>query len=216
MNEPLPSRARILRQLGLALLVAALLLLTLVLPAEYGIDPIGTGRALGLTALKTQRQPAPQAIATQTVAMQDVIGGNERITTVAVGDGRDPVPLPNPAVHQSQPQPPRTDTLKIYLGVDEKTEVKAQLAKGRMMTYSWSVDGGKVYVDFHGHDPSLGERFWVRYEEADGVTGRNGSLVAPFTGQHGWYWLNVSDKPVTITLTVTGFQDKLIDYGRLQ
>ena len=107
--------------------------------------------------------------------------------------------------------------MKIYLGVDEKTEVKAQLDKGQMIVYSWSVDGGnKVYVDFHGHDPALGERFWVRYEEADGVTGRNGSLVAPFKGQHGWYWLNVSEKPVTITLNVTGYQDKLIDYGRLQ
>ena len=56
----------------------------------------------------------------------------------------------------------------------------------------------------------------MRYEEADGINGRNGSLVAPFKGEHGWYWLNVSEKPVTITLTVTGYHDKLINYGRLQ
>jgi hypothetical protein len=34
-----------------ALGVAAVLLVTTVLPAEYGIDPLGTGRLLGLTAL---------------------------------------------------------------------------------------------------------------------------------------------------------------------
>lgn len=39
-----------------ALLVAALLLVTAVLPAEYGIDPIGAGAALGLLGL-AQEQP---------------------------------------------------------------------------------------------------------------------------------------------------------------
>lgn len=212
MTDALPSRAATLRRLAFSLVAAAVLLVLFVLPAEYGLDPTGLGNRLGLTALKHKDAPAP----TQTVALQDVVGGNEGLTTVTVGDGRNPVPLPNPAVHQAQDGAPVTETKKIYLGVDDKTEIKAQLQKGKMVLYSWSVDGGKVYVDFHGHDPSLGEKFWVRYEEADGISARNGSLVAPFTGQHGWYWMNVSDKPVTITLTVTGFQDKLIDYGRLQ
>ena len=213
MSEPLPSRTRTLKGLALALVGAAVLLVIAVLPAEYGVDPTGAGKALGLTAMKG----AAPALPAQTVVLEDVVGGNEKVTTVQLGDGRDPVPLPNPAIHQAKQLPPRTDTMKIYLGVDEKTEVKAQLDKGQMIVYSWSVDGGnKVYADFHGHDPALGERFWVRYEESDGVTGRNGSLVAPFKGQHGWYWLNVSEKPVTITLNVTGYQDKLIDYGRQQ
>jgi hypothetical protein len=34
-----------------AMLVAAIILVTLVLPAEYGIDPLGTGEVLGLTGL---------------------------------------------------------------------------------------------------------------------------------------------------------------------
>ena len=211
MPDALPSRAATLRNLALSLLAAAILLLLFVLPAEYGIDPTRLGGKLGLTALKHQ-----EAAPSQTVTLQDVVGGNDRLTTVGVGDGRNPVPLPNPSVHQAQEAAPVTEIKKIYLGVDDKTEIKAQLKKGKMILYSWSVDGGKVYVDFHGHDPSLGEKFWVRYEEADGVEARNGSLVAPFEGQHGWYWMNVSDKPVTITLTVTGYQDKLIDYGRLR
>jgi hypothetical protein len=36
---------------GISTLVAAFLLVTTVLPAEYGLDPLGTGRVLGLAAL---------------------------------------------------------------------------------------------------------------------------------------------------------------------
>jgi hypothetical protein len=215
MNTPSPSKSAVLRNIALAIGVAGVLLFTVVLPAEYGRDPTGIGKLLGLTKLHaSSAAPEPPS---QTVALQDVVGGNDALTTqVQVGDGREPVPLPNPQVHQVQATAPKTETLKIHLGVDEKTEIKAQLAKGKMILYSWSVEGGNVYVDFHGHDPSLGDRFWVRYEEADGINARNGSLVAPFKGEHGWYWLNVSEKPITITLTVSGYQEKLINYGRLQ
>lgn len=45
------SRKDITMAIGIAFLVALTLLVTIVMPAEYGVDPIGTGRALGLTAL---------------------------------------------------------------------------------------------------------------------------------------------------------------------
>ena len=40
-----------LRSVLIALAVALLLLFTVVLPAEYGIDPTGVGRVLGLTRM---------------------------------------------------------------------------------------------------------------------------------------------------------------------
>lgn len=46
-----PSARKILLATAAASLVAALILITAVLPAEYGIDPLGTGRVLGLTDL---------------------------------------------------------------------------------------------------------------------------------------------------------------------
>ena len=190
-----------------ALAVAAVVLVAAVLPAEYGIDPTGVGRLLGLTEL---HQPV------RSITVKDVIGGNEHVREVAIPEPGQPTPLPNPAVHQDEPAAPKSATITLTLGIDQETEIKAIMREAKVMLYSWHAEGGTVYSDFHGHDPSLGERFWVRYEEADGITGRNGSLVAPFKGQHGWYWLNVSEKPVTITLNVTGYQDKLIDYGRLQ
>src|SRR4051812_47444272 len=45
------ARERIAVAAGAALLVAGLILVIAVLPAEYGVDPLGIGAKLGLTAL---------------------------------------------------------------------------------------------------------------------------------------------------------------------
>ena len=54
------STPQLLKATALALTAAGAILLTTVLPAEYGIDPTGIGQALGLTALHT---PAGEASA---------------------------------------------------------------------------------------------------------------------------------------------------------
>jgi hypothetical protein len=209
MNDSTGStRSRALRGLLVAALIALAVLFTVVLPAERGYDPTGIGKALGLMKMGEQRAAAAASI-------EDVTGGNDELVAKEGASSMDPLPLPNPAIAQAEAMAPRTDTIKVTLGFDEKTEIKALLGKAKVIVYSWSVEGGKVYVDFHGHDPARGNSYWVRYKEADGITGDNGSLVAPFPGEHGWYWLNVSETPVTITLTVTGYQEKLIDHGLL-
>lgn len=52
------GRRGILTASAAALAVAAVLLLTLILPAEYGWDPLGTGRALGLTGMARDQATA--------------------------------------------------------------------------------------------------------------------------------------------------------------
>src|SRR5688572_17454638 len=47
----LPSTGQLLRSTVVAALIAAGLLITTILPAEYGIDPTGIGRVLGLTKM---------------------------------------------------------------------------------------------------------------------------------------------------------------------
>ena len=70
-DAPAPSPRRILIATAIAAIVAALVLVAAVLPAEYGIDPLGTGRALGLTALAgvNEAPPAPTTAATATPAI---------------------------------------------------------------------------------------------------------------------------------------------------
>ena len=203
--EP-PSGKRLALSALLAAAAAAVALVAFVLPAEYGIDPLGVGRALGLTALS---ESAP----VRTFEIVDVVGGNERVTEVTIPDYGEPVPLPNPAVHQAHESPARTETLEIVIPPEQETEVKLVLRTAQAALYSWTTDRGTVYSDFHGHTPDAGPNFFVRYIEHQEASGGHGSLVAPFDGEHGWYWLNYNDFPVTITLTVSGFFDDIVDYG---
>jgi hypothetical protein len=206
-KAPLTNRPRVLKGLAIATVLAIIVLFVVVLPAERNYDPTGLGQKLGLT----RKNPA-----TLDEVIDDVLAGNDNLVAAKDADPMDPMPLPNPAVSQIESHAPRTETVTIKLGWDEKTEIKAVLGKAKTIVYDWSVEGGKVYVDFHGHDPAKSKDYWVRYEEADGITGRSGSLVAPFAGEHGWYWLNVSETPITIRLTVTGYQEKLVNYGLLK
>jgi len=186
-----------------AVVSAGVVLVTVVLPAELSIDPTGVGKVLGLTALH-----AP----TRTLQIKDVIGRNETYRDVKISDPRDPLPLPNPAVAQIKPVAPKSETRTIKLGPGQQTEIKAVLDAAQVILYSWKAEGGQVYTDFHGHEPNGGEAF-VRYEEQQSGTEGHGSLVAPFAGEHGWFWLNISEQPVTITLQFTGYHRELKDYG---
>ena len=46
-----PTSRQLIRSTFIAVIVAALLLVTCILPAEYGVDPTGVGRVLGLTQM---------------------------------------------------------------------------------------------------------------------------------------------------------------------
>ncbi len=56
---PPPSRRKILVTTGSALLTAAAVLFGAILPAEYAVDPLGTGRLFGLLALGQAQPIAP-------------------------------------------------------------------------------------------------------------------------------------------------------------
>src|SRR5205085_2072020 len=61
----LPSKQQLLITTAIALLVATIILVTTVLPAEYGVDPTGAGAALGLTVLsRSAKQPPPEPLPT--------------------------------------------------------------------------------------------------------------------------------------------------------
>ena len=158
-----PSGQRIALSVGVALVVAAIVLVVAVLPAEYGIDPTGIGRALGLTELN--------APASRTIEVRDVLGGNERSARSRFPAFNEPVPLPNPAVHQAEDRPIQTRTMTMTLAGGQQTEIKTVLRASKVIVYNWKTDGGLVYCDMHGHDPAAGQDFFVRYrEDQEGAT----------------------------------------------
>lgn len=71
-----PTSRQLLRSSAIAAAAAILILATVVLPAEYGIDPTGAGRALGLTRmgeikLRLAREAAADAAADEAAAKEE-------------------------------------------------------------------------------------------------------------------------------------------------
>jgi hypothetical protein len=55
-TAPTPTVRQLLRTTAIALVAAGFILVTIVLPSEYAIDPLGTGRWLGLTDIAAPRR----------------------------------------------------------------------------------------------------------------------------------------------------------------
>ena len=199
-----------LKKLTIATFIAAAILIIVVLPAEYNIDPTGIGTALGLTELNQVH--ADKKSNAQRLVFVDTLSGNKDLSTLLPEDSEDPIPLPNPAVFQDQPQPPMERTFSLTLQPGEQTEIKMLMSAGKSADFSWSTEGGNLYVDFHGHIPDA-DAYWVRYKEEDEGNTGHGSLVAPFTGEHGWYFLNMIEQPITLKLQLHGFFNDIKNYG---
>jgi len=170
---PAFSRHSIIRAAAIAFVVAVAVLLIAVLPAEYGVDPLGTGQPLGLLDLYNAR-------------------------TVATP------PITPPAGGPLFPQTSRfrVDSRQLTVPSLGSLEFKYELPKGTSMTYSWRASA-PIDFDFHTEvagRPNASDTF-ERGEAAEG----SGFYTAPYDGIHGWYWENLNDTDVTISLDAAGF-----------
>ncbi|WP_410498676.1 transmembrane anchor protein [Chitinibacter sp. S2-10] len=194
----MPSAQKLFRSTLLALSTAAILLITVVLPAEYGIDPTGVGNALGLKKMGEIKQ-ALAAEAAQDAAKDAVAAGNSPLQSTAqaaTAEQAKPVTETNRIA--------RNDQTVITLKPGEATEIKMEMQKGAKVNYSWRSEGGLVNVDAHGDPINPPEGFYHGYGKEKQIAGKEGVLEAAFDGKHGWFWRNRSDVNVTITLKTSG------------
>jgi hypothetical protein len=142
-NSDMPSRAeqpstrQLIRSTLIAAVSALLLLFTVVLPSEYGVDPSGIGRALGLTEMgeiKTRlaREAAKDATATQAPHSEPAA---EKAAASNAGASIGPA---------------WRDEMTFTLTPGQGTEVKLKMMEGDKAQYAWSVQGGVVNFDTHG------------------------------------------------------------------
>jgi hypothetical protein len=174
------ARERIAALGGTALLVAGLLLVVAVLPAEFDVDPLGVGRLLGLTAIG------------------DVQKG---IKAFEASRGAS---APGTAVVAAQPRPFQNETVAFKIGPRQFMEYKYRLDKGEALLYSWKATTDVNY-EFHAEPDGAPQGYAESYEKKNGVASASGTLTAPFSGIHGWYWENPTDAEITVTLTAAGF-----------
>ena len=181
LNEPVRSSGeRLAAATGIAILVAGLLLVTVVMPAEYAADPLGTGAKLGLLELgETGKQVAAM----------------EAASKAAPGAAELVVP---------ETRPFASDQIELRLEPGKGIEYKYRLDKGQALLYSWAATA-PVHFEFHA-EPDDGPRGYAQtYEKVDSSPGASGTLTAPFSGIHGWYWENRTGSPVSVTLKSSGF-----------
>ena len=216
----LPTTGKLLRSTALAALIAGGLLVTTVLPAEYGIDPTGIGRALGLTPMGeikislAAEVRADECVATETAPAQPVA------VAPAVRAEAAPVPAPAPAPFAVAALPPaavapapaaaRQDTVTVTLKPGQGAEVKLTMNKDHRVRYEWASAGGPVNFDTHGDPYDAPKDFYHGYGKGRNELGSKGELVAAFDGKHGWFWRNRSGYDVTVTLKTQG------EYARIE
>ncbi|ESZ28710.1 MULTISPECIES: hypothetical protein [unclassified Mesorhizobium] len=195
----LPTSMQLLRSTVIAILAAAAILVTIVLPAEYAIDPTGVGRALELTEMgEIKTQLAEEA-------EQDRLRELQNGTPIAV-PARDQQSsllervFAELVMGSASAQELRTDEMSVTLKPGEGAEIKLVMAKGAQAQYSWTANGAAVNFDTHGDGG--GEN--ISYEKGRGAAEDEGVLEAAFDGNHGWFWRNRTDADVTVTLKTNG------------
>jgi hypothetical protein len=207
MTESLhESRRRVLRATGLMALIAAVLTVTVILPAEFGRDPTGFGTLTGLTRLAAVRAageaaatPAPSAPAG---AAAPVAAGAFDAEASAEGKA-----LPLAKWSNKHTDAYATGKYEIKLAGAGELEWKATMARGEPLLYRWKVrKGQQVYYEFHG-EPVKGnwaDKYYESYETGEAASGQ-GYVVAPFSGHHGWYFVNLTGDPIIIDVELVGY-----------
>jgi hypothetical protein len=168
---------------GAALLGAGLILVMFILPAEFAVDPLGTGARLGLLDLGITGQQV-QALETSAA-------------TAGGGTSGQPIIAPQERAFQEE-------TVEFTVGPREGMEYKYRLDKGEALLYSWKATA-PVNYEAHAEPDGAPRGYAQSYEKGSAASQMSGTLTAPFSGIHGWYWENTTDREITVTLTAAGF-----------
>jgi hypothetical protein len=182
-----PSKLHLLLLSSAAAILAALLFVAVILPAEFHRDPTGFGRFTGLDRLAGPRQVAVPLRGSSTP-------GNVAMY-YATAFRTDFIDIPLSSVYSPQ---------------GSELEYKVKMKSGGSVVYSWTVpqvaNPEEFYFDFHGESLSKPEPLVVEYLQSTGNSS-NGMLLAPMEGVHGWYFQNQSDTPVVVRLKLSGFYE---------
>lgn len=207
LRAELPSSKQLLRSTILAAISALVLLVVVVLPAEYGIDPTGAGRALRLTEMGDIKQQLAAEVAADAAAAAPAAplpaAGTLGMATASAAESPARAAVaaaPKASAQAAAPKIAWRDEMPVTLTPGEGTEIKLKMAEGAKAQYAWVVEGGEVNFDTHGDAPGKS----ISYEKGRAVSSDAGVLEAAFTGNHGWYWRNRGQSSVTVILRTRG------------
>ncbi len=194
-KQPNLTKIQILKSLLIALLIGAVVLVSAVLPAEYGMDPLGTGELFGFSKLYQGNNQTASSLNFNKIKMEKL--GSPQST-------------PKPSEANNPPPeiqyPNREDSIEVIVPAEKGIEYKFKSLKYGNIKYEWTTDKGIVYIDFHGEVKQENSPKNVFYESYTLAYSNNmaGTLTAPFEGKHGWYFRNETNKDIVVTIRLNG------------
>lgn len=195
-DRELPPTNKLIKSTFLAAIVASVLLVTVVMPAEYGIDPTGAGQLTGLKAMgEIKMSLAKEAAREKTIAENAAAPAStaQALQTTAQ--------IAAPQQPESAAAKQRSDEVILTLVPNQGAEIKVTLKKGEKVNYKWSSTG-KTNYDIHADSKELNIKYHGYSKGSN--TSDEGVIEAAFNGSHGWFWRNRTSKPVTLTLVTSG------------
>lgn len=212
----LPSTGQLIRSTLMAFVAAIVILLTVVLPAEYAIDPTGVGGWLGLTDMGEIKQQLAEEAAADAASQPVALAANEvprqPDTTPVIAVAKPAKPAePVAAVNTAPQEAPATvasiwrDEVTLVLTPGQGTEIKLIMDKGAVARFAWEGVEGPLNYDTHGDGGGRS----ISYEKGRGVKSDEGELTAAFTGNHGWFFRNRTQGDVTLVLRMSGDYKKV-------
>lgn len=135
------DKKSIIKQVIIALIIGTTLLVSAVLPAEYGIDPLGIGKATGFSKLYV-----PEGSTENLSSEPHKILKMENVGSPADVAKPDAANNPAPATQLAE----RTDDVSVVIPAGKGLEYKVNMLKYGQLKYEWITDKGELYFDFHG------------------------------------------------------------------
>ena len=169
---------------GGGFVLGALIVVGAIMPAEFNTDPLGIGKATGISRLW-----APEE--------KGFAGSGALATSSETPKTSHTVDIPLGAADWKE----------------AAIEYKVAMKPGQSIFYKWTatdLDGTPatipVETDQHGHDlPPAGQAQTVIDYRKARLLSDQGSLTAPIDGIFGWYFKNHSPDPIMIRLEIEGF-----------
>lgn len=221
-DRELPTTEKLLKSTVIAVLSAMVLLITVVMPAEYGVDPTGIGNMLGLkrmgeikTSLAAEVAADEEAHAAEQFANAeedhahgpDTHTHDDEAAPVAIVEAAEEEHAHGPETHTHEAV--AIDNMTVTLAPNEGKEVKVTMEKGKTVSYKWVSSFGNVTFDAHGDSSALNIDYHS-YKKGQNSSD-DGTITAEFDGKHGWFWRNRNASPVTIQLEVTGEYTEIME-----
>jgi hypothetical protein len=190
------------------------------LAAEAEADALAAAVAPVATASADPAAPGPTLAAPDILARLDRIDAQLAAIGAVIGTPQglsEPIAEPSVAAESAPEQaaaapdpveaavaevaaPQWRDEVSYSLNPGEGIEVKLAMEEGQTARFFWTANGSVVNFDLHGD--GSGQK--VSYEQGRAVPEASGDLTAAFTGNHGWFWRNRTEAPVTVTLWTGG------------